>query len=66
MNDGTQSEGSQLTQALDTAYAAYKRHYGRSRGMERLRLMLMRDFEAQSVLDSANAAIGTPVQKAAE
>lgn len=60
------TEGTELAQALDAAYSAYKRFYGRPRGMERLRLMLMRDFEAQALLDEANAAVGEPVRKAAE
>lgn len=60
------TEGTELAQALDAAYAAYKRHYGRQRGTERLRLMLARDYEAQLLLDDANERMGTPTPKAAE
>lgn len=40
----TDTADTELAQALDQAYAAYKRRVGRPRGMERLRLMLSRDF----------------------
>lgn len=48
----------ELAQALDQAYAAYKRIVGRPRAMERLRNMLARDFAAQQVIDDANKAAG--------
>ena len=60
------TEGTELAQALDTALAAYQRHYGRARAMERLRLMLARGYEAQRVLDEANGRIGGETPKAAE
>ena len=47
---------SELAQALDQAYAAYQRHYGRPRAMERLRQMLMRSYAAQKVSDEATGA----------
>ncbi len=60
------TEGTELAQALDAALAAYQRHYGRARAMERLRLMLARGYEAQRVLDEANGRIGGETPKAAE
>jgi hypothetical protein len=60
------TEGTELSQALDAALAAYQRHYGRARAMERLRLMLARGYEAQRVLDEANGRIGGETPKAAE
>lgn len=54
------TEGTELAQALDQAFAAYARHYGRHRAMERLRLMLARAYEAQRILDEAEAKVGTP------
>jgi len=62
----TDITGTELAQALDAAYAAYSRFYGRGRATDRLRLMLARDYEAQRVLDAAREAIGEPVGKAAE
>jgi len=60
------NHGAKLTQELDAALAAYQRHYGRGRAMERLRLMLARGYEAQRVLDDAKAAAGEPTPRAAE
>ena len=60
------TEGTELAQALDQAFAAYARHYGRHRAMERLRLMLARGYEAQRVLDEANGRIGGEKKEAAE
>jgi hypothetical protein len=60
------TEGTELSQALDAALAAYQRHYGRARAMERLRLMLARGYEAQRILDEANGRIGGETPKAAE
>ena len=60
------NEATELAQALDAALAAYQRHYGRARAMERLRLMLARGYEAQRVLDEANGRIGGETPKAAE
>lgn len=48
----------ELAQALDQAYAAYKRAVGRPRGMERLRHMLSRDYAAQTLIDDAKQAAG--------
>ena len=48
----------ELAQALDQAYAAYKRSVGRPRGMERLRNMLARDYAAQTVIDDAKRVAG--------
>jgi len=48
----------ELAQALDQAYAAYKRSVGRPRGMERLRHMLARDYAAQVLIDDAKRAAG--------
>lgn len=53
MSDLTESE---LAQALDQAYAAYQRHYGRIAAMERLRQMLLRSCAAQKVSDEATGA----------
>jgi hypothetical protein len=64
MSDNT--TGTELAGALDAAFAAYQRHYGRFRAADRLRLMLARSYEAQRLLDEANAAVGEPVRKAAE
>ena len=58
MSDGTLA--TELTQALDAAFADYQRHYGRIRATERLRLMLVRAYEAQRILDEAVAAAGAP------
>ena len=60
------NHGAKLTQELDAALAAYQRHYGRGRAMERLRLMLARGYEAQRVLDEANGRIGGEKKEAAE
>ena len=60
------NEATELAQALDAALAAYQRHYGRARAMERLRLMLARGYEVQRVLDEANGRIGGEIPKAAE
>ena len=59
------TEGTELSQALDAALAAYQRHYGRARAMERLRLMLARGYEAQRTEDEAKAA-EQPIARAAE
>ena len=48
----------ELAQALDQAYAAYKRAVGRPRGMERLRHRLSRDYAAQTLIDDAKRAAG--------
>ena len=53
MTDITETE---LVQALEQAYAAYQRHCGRPRAMERLRQMLMRSYAAQQVSDEATGA----------
>ena len=55
------TEHTELAQALDAAFAAYQRKYGRGRAMERLRLMLARAYEAQRILDEANGRIGGEV-----
>ena len=60
------NHGAKLAQELDFALAAYQRHYGRARAMERLRLMLARGYEAQRILDDAKAAAGEPTARAAE
>lgn len=59
------TEGTELSQALDAAFAAYQRHYGRPRAMERLRLMLARAYEAQRVLEEANGRIGGEIPREA-
>lgn len=64
MSDGTAAH--KLAQDLDAALAAYQRHYGRPRTMERLRLMLARGYEAQRIMDEAIAAQGGQTTKAAE
>ena len=56
----------ELAQALDAAYAAYKRRVGRPYAMERLRNMLARDEEAQRVLDTAKAVLSGDIPRAAE
>lgn len=48
----------ELAQALEHAYAAYKRRVGRLYAMERLRHMLARDFAAQEIIADANQAAG--------
>ena len=53
MSDIAEAE---LVQALEQAYAAYQRHCGRPRAMERLRQMLMRSYAAQQVSDEATGA----------
>jgi hypothetical protein len=52
----TEKSETELAQDLDTAFAAYQRRYGRPRAMDRLRLMLMRAYEAQRVLDETTGA----------
>jgi hypothetical protein len=42
---------------LETAYAAYKRIHGRIRAMAWLRHALLRDIEAQRVLDDASGQV---------
>lgn len=64
MTEGT--FGTEVTQALDAALAAYQRHYGRARAIERLQLMLARAEEAQRVTDETFERIGTVVRRAAE
>ncbi len=61
-----ETTGMALAQDLDAALAAYQRHYGRHRAMERLRLMLARGYEAQRILDEANGRIGGETPRAAE
>jgi hypothetical protein len=74
--------GTQLGQDVDKAFAAYRRHYGLPRAMEKLRLMLVQGFEEQMRLDSDGShdnwkrigdlareavdAIQPPARKAAE
>lgn len=60
------TEGTELSQALDAAVAAYQRNYGRPRTIEKLRHMLDRAVEAQRVMDAGIERIGTPVPRAAE
>lgn len=55
MSDGT--EDLALSQALEAAYAAYARKHGRIRAMGWLRHALLRDIEAQRVLDDASEQI---------
>jgi hypothetical protein len=43
-----------LSQDLEAAYAAYTRRHGRIRGMAWLRHAILRDIEAQRVLDAAS------------
>lgn len=54
-------KGPALTEALDAAFAAYREHYGRARADERLRLMLMRSYEAQQIAENQRAA-GRPAE----
>lgn len=48
--------GLTLTEALDAIFAAYVERYGPARGSERLRLMLMRSYEAQMTEENKRAA----------
>jgi len=52
MTDG--SEELAPSQALEAAYSAYSRKHGRLRAMAWLRHALLRDIEAQRVLDAAS------------
>lgn len=52
MSDANDDLG--LTQTLEAAYAAYARKHGRIRSMAWLRHALLRDIEAQRVLDAAS------------
>mgnify|MGYP000190262911 CR=1 FL=1 len=55
-----------LAQDLDAAVAAYQRHYGRIRTIEKLSHMLRSREEAQRVSDDATQRQGAPVPRAAE
>ena len=55
-----------LVQDLDAAVAAYQRHYGRIRTIEKLSHMLKSREEAQRIADEATQRQGAPVPKAAE
>jgi hypothetical protein len=46
-----------LSQDLEAAYAAYTRRHGRIRGMGWLRHAILRDIEAQRVLDASSEQI---------
>ena len=64
MSDGT--EATKLAQDLDTALAAYQRHFGRPRTMAKLEQMLAARKAAQRIADTATEQAGTPVARAAE
>lgn len=58
--------GTALAQALDQAVAAYQRHFGRPRTIEKLKHMVARAEEAQRISDDATARLGDPARRAAE
>lgn len=64
MSDGT--TGTEVTQALDAALAAYQRHFGRLRTIEKLDHMAASRREAQRLMQDAEARSGTPTRRAAE
>jgi hypothetical protein len=56
----------QLAQALDQAFAAYKRLVGRPEAVARLEFMLQRDAEAQRFMDDAMARMGSSNSRGSE
>lgn len=56
----------ELLQALEVAFAAYQRRYGRERALAKLSHMLARGQEAQRVMDAGLQRMGSPVPRAAE
>lgn len=56
----------ELAQALDQAYAAYKRAVGRPQALARLQFMLQRDAEAQRILETSKEVLGGTAPRAAE
>lgn len=58
--------GAKLAQELDYALAAYQRHHGRAKTLERLRFMLQRAEAAQRLLDDGYGSLNGKNPKAAE
>lgn len=56
------AHGQKLGQDLDAALAAYQRHFGRPKTLDRIRFMLDRSEQAQRVMDDASE----PHKRAAE